>query len=108
MTKPRRNFPRVLAKMATNPETVIRATGREAATLLKLVEKGTTGLRAYDFAGGPPFRLGAYVFDLRGMGLSIRTEREEHATGWHAVYVLETPVTILAVDDGEATEQAAA
>jgi hypothetical protein len=108
MTKLKRNFPRVLAKMATNPETVIRVTGREAATLLKLAERGASGLRAYDFAGGPPFRLGAYIFDLRGMGLTIRTEKEEHATGWHAVYVLETTVTIVAVDHGDASGRAAA
>lgn len=108
MTKLKRNFPRVLARVTGEGGLPIRANGRDGATLLKLVEKGSAGVRAYDFAGGPPFRLGAYVFDLRGLGLSIRTEREEHATGWHAVYVLETPVVIVAVDDGDTSGRAAA
>jgi hypothetical protein len=99
MTKQRRKFPRVLGKTADGGP--VCANGREGMTLLKLIEKGRTGLRAYDFPGGPPFRLGAYVFDLRSIGLAIRTEREEHATGWHAVYVLETPVIIIAVDHGD-------
>jgi hypothetical protein len=105
MTKPKRNFPRVLAQ--TSDGIAIRAVGREGETLIKLTEKGTVGLRAYDFPGGPPFRLGAYVFDLRGMGLNIRTEREDHATGWHAVYVLETAVTLVAVDHGDGSEKVA-
>jgi hypothetical protein len=95
---PKRNFPRVLATTAEGAP--IRATGREAATLLKLAEKGATGLRAYDFPGGPPFRLGAYIHDLRRMGLAIRTDREPHATGMHGVYTLETAVAIVTVDDG--------
>lgn len=69
-------------------------TGREAETLMGLQAKGPTGLRAYDFAGGPPFRLGAYIFDLRGFGFPIRTDREEHSGGTHAVYVLECDVEI--------------
>ncbi len=102
----RRRYPKVLAK-AGNCD-FLRVVGREAETLLGLVEKGEQGLRAYDFAGGPPFRLAAYVYDLRGMGLAIRTEREAHATGQHGVYVLETPVHIIEVlhastgEEGEA------
>jgi hypothetical protein len=105
MTPLKRNFPRVLAQVTDGA--TIRATGREGATLLKLISKGPVGVRAFDFDSGPAFRLGAYVFDLRGMGLSIRTDREDHATGWHAVYVLETPVTILAVDHGDGKAVAA-
>lgn len=103
--QPKRNFPRVLA--ATSDGRTIKANGREGETLLRLVEKGARGVRAYDFPGGPPFRLGAYVHDLRRMGLAIRTEREAHATGWHGVYVLETPVTIRKVDLGLARGDAA-
>jgi hypothetical protein len=66
MTKQKRNFPRVFAETADG--VAIRANGREGATLLKLIERGALGLRAYDFAGGPPFRLAAYVHDLREMG----------------------------------------
>ena len=68
--------------------------GREAETLMHLSDKGASGGRAYDFPGGPPFRLGAYVFDLRGFGFPIRTDREDHAGGTHAVYVLECEVEI--------------
>lgn len=98
MRKP--HFPKVLASLADGSK--IHATGREGETLIRLVEKGTRGLRAYDFPGGPPFRLPAYVHDLRGMGLAIRTDREKHATGHHAVYVLESPVTIERVLEGVA------
>jgi Helix-turn-helix domain len=105
MDKPIRKFPRVCAR--AEDSRLILAVGREGETLVRLVEKGSKGLRAYDFAGGPPFRLSAYIHDLRGMGLSIRTEREEHATGWHAVYVLETAVTIVSVDSGKQKGEAA-
>ena len=94
--KPR--YPQVLASLPDGSK--FRAVGREAETLIRLVEKGPRGLRAYDFPGGPPFRLGAYVFDLRGMGLAIITEREPHATGHHARYVLQTPVVIHRVVEG--------
>jgi len=91
----KRAFPKVLARLAEGQ--TIRAVGREAETLLMLVQKGTCGVRAYDFAGGPPFRLGAYVHDLRRMGLAIRTDRERHEGGEHGVYVLESPVTVIQV-----------
>ena len=35
------------------------------------------------------------------IGLTIRTEREEHPGGWHGRHVLETPVRILPVVDPE-------
>ena len=78
-----------------------RVAGREALTLLALVQNGSKGVSGIDFPGGPAYRLGAYVFDLRGMGVGIRTDREEHSVGTHARYVLTTPVTIEAVDHGE-------
>lgn len=91
-------FPQVTASLPDGAK--LHVVGREAETLIRLVEKGLKGLRAYDFPGGPPFRLGAYVFDLRGMGLAILTEREPHATGRHAVYFLQTPVKIERVIQG--------
>lgn len=93
--------PRIPQVLATLPEgSKMHVVGREAETLIRLVEKGAHGLRAYDFSGGPPFRLGAYIFDLRGMGLVIITEREPHSTGHHARYVLQTPAVIHRVMQG--------
>ena len=76
------------------------ASGQEARTLLLLYSKGTTGVVAYDFRGGPPFRLPAYTWSLmRKFGLQIETRREGHDTGWHGRFVLHTPVEILVVLD---------
>ncbi|CAH1656743.1 conserved hypothetical protein [Hyphomicrobiales bacterium] len=95
----RRNYPRVRARLADG--CTIAVVGREAQTLILLAEKKECGLRAYDFPGGPPFRLAAYVCDLRNQfGVGISTTREKHATGEHAVYTLTAPVEIVAVDHG--------
>jgi len=94
----KRSYPKVLAKLAG--ETIISANGREALTLITLVERGSKGVSGIDFPGGPAYRLGAYVFDLRGMGVGIATELEEHGIGHHARYSLTTPVEILAVNHG--------
>ncbi len=70
--------------------------GQEAKTLLLLVEKGPVGVVAFDFRGGPPFRLPAYTWALnRSFGLAIDTLRESHDGGWHGRFVLRTPVEIL-------------
>ncbi len=95
----RRNFPKVRATIADGP--TINVTGREALTLLALVANGSKGGSGIDFPGGPAYRLGAYVFDLRAMGVGIRTDREAHSVGSHGRYVLTTPVTIEEVDHGE-------
>jgi len=71
---------------------VFTVTGQEARTLVLLLEKGNRGVGAYDFRGGPPFRLGAYVHDLRHQfGLAIETLRDEHDGGWHARYQARFP-----------------
>jgi hypothetical protein len=101
----KRAYPKVVASVGDGLK--IHVSGREAETLLMLASSPFRRVQAYDFRGGPPFRLGAYVFDLRQMGLTIRTERVEHGIGWHAAYVLETPVTIIAVDDGQPKGQTA-
>ena len=87
----RRTYPRIRARRRPDGPWVAIA-GRDAETFMLLASKGAIGLRAYDFPGGPPFRLSAYIFDLRGFGFPIRTDREDHAGGTHAVYVLERDV----------------
>jgi len=68
--------------------------GQCARSLLALVEAGQNGVTALEVSGWA-FRLAAYCCDLRHRyGLAIRTEREEHAGGWHGRYFLETPVQI--------------
>lgn len=74
--------------------------GQEARTLSLLVQKGKTGLVAYDFQGGPPFRLPAYCHSLiKYKDLVIETRRENHDGGWHGRFVLHTPVEILELLD---------
>lgn len=102
----RKKFPKVRARFVDG--STFAVVGREAQTLLLLAEKKGRGLRAYDFPGGPPFRLAAYICDLRNeFGVGITTTREKHATGEHAVYTLTTPVEIIAVDHGITTGAAA-
>ena len=73
------------------------ATGQEARTLLLLHRKGKDGVVAYDFTGGPPFRLPAYVWALkRKHGLHIETKHDLHDGGWHGRFVLHTAVEIAA------------
>ena len=77
----RRAYPKVRARLLD--ELTIRAVGREAETLLMLVQKGSQAVRAYDFAGGPPVRLGAYVHDLRRMvSAFVRTESLIREGAW--------------------------
>ncbi|WP_324132364.1 winged helix domain-containing protein [Bosea sp. (in: a-proteobacteria)] len=94
----RRAFPKVLARVAGG--SLINTTGREALTLLTLVERGSKGVSGLDFPGGPAYRLGAYIFDLRSMGVGIRTETESHGIGSHGRYYLTTEVEIISVDHG--------
>lgn len=76
--------------------TAFEVTGQEAHTLALLVEKGAGGVTAYDFRGGPPFRLPAYTHNLiRRHHLAIETRREVHEGGWHGRFVLHTPVEIV-------------
>ena len=69
--------------------------GQVARTLAALVQAGQNGVTALEVSSWA-YRLGAYVHDLRhDHGLDIKTQREEHPGGWHARYVLQTPVEIL-------------
>jgi len=101
----KRAYPKVIAKLAG--EATIRCNGREALTLLTLVDRGSKGVSGIDFPGGPAYRLGAYVFDLREMGVGIETGSESHGIGTHARYRLSTPVQIISVDYGTAKGEVA-
>lgn len=71
--------------------------GKDAMTLEALLETGKSGITALELSNTWALRLGAYVHDLRKLGLSIETIREPHDDmgGWHARYVLHSSVTIL-------------
>ena len=79
---------------AIGPAGRIAVTGQEARALEALIERGAAGVTSLEVASWA-YRLGAYIFDLRhDYGLSIDTLREEHDGGWHARYVLRSPVVI--------------
>lgn len=96
----KRLYPKLKYRLTGRPGSACRICGRDAETLIMLAQCGDKGVTAYDFAGGPPYRLSAYVKNLRDTGLNIETKRERHDCGSHARYVLHTPVTIEAVDKG--------
>jgi hypothetical protein len=74
------------------------ATGQEARTLLLFHQKAMKGVVVFDFPGGPAFRLAAYSCSIRKKHcLDIETKRELHDGGWHARYVLHTPIEIISV-----------
>lgn len=73
------------------PFTVVGQVAKALASLATAGERGVTALEVNSWA----YRLGAYVHTLRHeYGLAIETVRELHEGGWHARYVLRTPVTI--------------
>lgn len=95
-----RALPVVIARIGSGDEArTIRVVGREAETLLALVSR-PVGIDVLCMPGGPAYRLAAYVADLRRLGLTIRTERGPHNGGTHALYVLDTAVTIVSRSDG--------
>lgn len=82
---------------AISPAGRIAVTGQEARALEALIERGAAGVTSLEVSSWA-YRLGAYIFDLRhDYGLSIDTLREEHDGGWHARYVLRSPVVIAEV-----------
>jgi hypothetical protein len=83
--------------------------GQEAKTLALLVQKGASGVTAYDFRGGPPFRLPAYCHSLiKHKLLAIETVRVPHDGGWHGRFVLHTPVETMRIIDPAKPELAEA
>jgi hypothetical protein len=81
---------------------VYEVVGREAETIIALVDAGPRGITSLEaFRAGWAVRLSAYVFDLRAMGVPIRSTREQHEGGSHARYTLEGQVEIVwRSDDG--------
>ncbi len=78
----------------------ITAIGREAQTIIALAEAGPTGITSLEtFYAGWAVRLGAYIFDLKAMGVPIRSTREAHEGGKHARYFLAGPVEVIEVID---------
>lgn len=75
--------------------------GQSARALRELVEAGPTGRTALEVATWA-LRLAAYCYDLRKLGVEIETRRESHPGGWHARYVLLSPIEITAVIEGSA------
>ena len=80
------------------PDGSIRKTsGQEARTLLLLTKKGQREVVAHDFRGDPPIRLPAYTWSLmRKFGLHIKNSPEFEKGGWHGLFVLRTPLEIVA------------
>lgn len=79
---------------ATGPRGVFTVKGQVAKALSALLSAGERGVTALE-VNSWAYRLGAYVHTLRhDCGLSIETVREPHDGGWHARYVLRSPVTI--------------
>ena len=91
MVKTRATF-----RVGDGPE--ITAVGREAQTIIALVQAGPKGITSLEtFYAGWAVRLGAYVFDLKAMGVPIGSVREPHDGGNHARYFLDGPVSLLEV-----------
>jgi hypothetical protein len=89
-------------------ELTFSCNGREAETLLKLIEVGPRGITPMDsHRSGPPFRLAAYVHDLKRMGVPIDCVLEAHAGGRHGRYRLTGNVVIMERNDADQHKEAA-
>jgi len=96
------NNKKLTAKFQLNKnsqEKVFVLNGRDAQTLIALVEakqQGTTALEISSWA----LRLSAYIFNLRKeCGLDIITNTEPHDGGHHGRYILRDEIKILEVSD---------
>ena len=85
------------------------ATGPEAQTIIALIKAGPKGITSLEtFQAGWAVRLGAYVFDLKKMGVPIVTTREAHDGGKYGRYTLSGPVELVLVGGWEAVRRAVA
>lgn len=72
-------------------------TAKPAQTLQMLLKTGSQGITALEMSNTWALRLAAYIYELRHKyGLEIVMQREEHEGGWHARYILITPVLVVA------------
>jgi Winged helix domain len=83
--------------LARGPTGEFSVAGKDAMALEALIEAGKSGVTALELCNTWALRLGAYVHDLRKLGLDIETIREPHDDigGWHGRYVLHSEVAIL-------------
>src|SRR3974390_2088314 len=68
--------------------------GRDAWALSELISSGSDGVTPID---RPAPRWSHYIFKLRRSGLNVETIDESHGgafSGYHARYVLQTPIRI--------------
>jgi hypothetical protein len=78
-------------------EKIYEVLGQEARTLNALSAAGSQGITSLEMSSWA-LRLAHYAMKLRRLGLEIETVKEDHhkpVKGWHARYVLKTPVEIL-------------
>lgn len=88
-------------------DNVVQVIGREAETLLRLMEAGRHGVTPLDaHRAGPAFRLAAYCHGLRKLGIPIEMDREPHPGGWHGRYHLAGDVAITWRSDESESEAA--
>ncbi len=93
-----RNRAKAVFRIASGP--LVNATGREAQTIIALVEAGTKGITSLEtFKAGWAVRLGAYIFDLKAMGVPIHATREPHDGGNHARYFVGDQVELVEAFD---------
>lgn len=107
----------VLARVYPYPEVDggkpwhIEVTGQTARTLLHAVNAGPQGFTALEISTWA-LRLSHYIFCLRGEGVTITMEREDHdgpvGDGWHGRYRLKNRVEIIEVRGAAFGRRAAA
>jgi hypothetical protein len=92
---------RVRYRLRDDPQGHVReAVGRFGWTLLELYRAGDAGLTSLE---PPAPRWSHYVWVLRGEGLDISTEYEDHGgafAGRHGRYRLITPIEVVEIHDG--------
>jgi len=67
--------------------------GRQAQTLLALVDNKKSGVTALEMSSWA-LRLAAYVHQLKALGLEIDCIREPHSGGSHGRYFLRSDIQI--------------
>jgi hypothetical protein len=85
--------------------------GQVARTLLHAIQAGQKGFTAAEISSWA-LRLSHYVFCLRGDGLTVTCDREDHdgpaGPGWHGRYRLMNRVGVVETGSAKAAAQVAA